>query len=849
VRSAALFGLAVTLGAPAAALAEAGPAAWTAGEAHSADGLAVRFATAGDGGTALVLIHGGLADRSVWVEQAPLAATFRLVALDLGGHGASGANREAWSLAALGQDVAAVLDRLDLRRAVLVGSSLGGPVALEAARLRPARVAAVIGVDTLHDPERPPDPAAWRAYVEGFRADFAAACARMVAQLFHPDAPAGLRDETRRRACGAAPEVTRALLDSFTGYDMAAALRAVDAPLRLIQGDLFPTNLPAVRRAHADAEAVVLPHTGHFPMLERPAEFNRRLAAWAVDLAAPVDATTPPLPPERFAYDASRPLDPRFEEVERADGAVLLAGSYAGATGDRVTAYLVIPEAPGTHPAVLFGHWGGGNRTEFLPEALLYARAGVVSLLPDYPWTRPAPSRRALAHSSDPEHDLPIYVQAVTDLRRGLDLLQARPDVDPRRLAYVGHSYGAQWGAILAAVDRRPRAYVLAAGVPDLEALYRDSDDPDFAELRREHPERVERLLRVMAPLAAARHVGRAFPAPLLFQFARHDQAFSVAAMERYFAAARAPKDLAWYPTGHDLNDPQALADRAAWLAPRLGAPELAHVAAAGARARPEPRGRVAAEEVLATELRFAARAGEVNARDAFVEFFADDAVGFHPDLVPAVRAAYAAGPAWSSDFQWWPVEIGVSADGRLAWSTGPVERRAHRDDPAPAHACFLSIWRRADVDGWRVVADIGVDVPEAAGRREDPVTFKLPAAAPLPAAAGSPTAADALLAASPGAGPRGTAQGFRLHVPGLPSRLSLAEARALLGAEPCRFEPAGEVVAGSGDLAATWGRGSGCYRLPGGAARFSYLRVWRRDAGGDWRVQAEVVHTPREGE
>jgi cephalosporin-C deacetylase-like acetyl esterase len=51
---------------------------------------------------------------------------------------------------------------------------------------------------------------------------------------------------------------------------------------------------------------------------------------------------------------------------------------------------------------------------------------------------------------------LDMEIQAVVDLRRGIDLLLARSDVDPKRLAYVGHSYGAQWGSILSALRTGP---------------------------------------------------------------------------------------------------------------------------------------------------------------------------------------------------------------------------------------------------------------------------------------------------------------------------------------------------------------------------------------------------------
>jgi len=83
----------------------------------------------------------------------------------------------------------------------------------------------------------------------------------------------------------------------------------------------------------------------------------------------------------------------------------------------------VVPAVKGPHAGLVFGHWGPGDRTEFLPEAKLYATAGAVSLLIDYPWVRPAPWRKKLKFLDAPETDHAAFVQAVVDLRRGFDLL------------------------------------------------------------------------------------------------------------------------------------------------------------------------------------------------------------------------------------------------------------------------------------------------------------------------------------------------------------------------------------------------------------------------------------------
>ncbi len=271
-------------------------------------------------------------------------------------------------------------------------------------------------------------------------------------------------------------------------------------------------------------------------------------------------------PGNLFDYDAKAPLDVQEQLLYERDGVKVLDITYASPKGGRVTAYLITPAQAGPHAGIAFGHWGHGNRTEFLPEAEILAHAGAASIIIDYPWTRPAPWRRAMNQSTTPEQDLEAFVQAVVDLRRAIDLISARTGVDPKRIGYVGHSYGAQWGAILSAVDKRLRAVVLMAGVPDAEAAFRESDDPQMEEMRTQLGDTLDKWLDKMRPLSAVNYVPNAAPAPLLFQFARRERTFKESAMKRYYDAASEPKQALWYETGHELNDPRALADRARWL-------------------------------------------------------------------------------------------------------------------------------------------------------------------------------------------------------------------------------------------------------------------------------------------
>jgi len=272
-----------------------------------------------------------------------------------------------------------------------------------------------------------------------------------------------------------------------------------------------------------------------------------------------------------YDYDPKAALNAEEKLLYERDGVKVYDLTYDSPKGGRVTAYLVVPAGKGPHAGVVFGHWGPGNRTEFLPEATLYAGAGCVSVLVDYPWVRPAAWRKTLKQEDDPEGDHALFVQAVIDLRRGLDLLASRADVDPKRLGYVGHSFGAQWGGILSAVEPRLKAVVLMAGVPDQASIWRDNDDPGVVAWRANTPKgKQEAYLKMTERTAAVRYVPHA-ACPLLFQFARHERYFDKAAMERYCAAAPKGTPVKWYDTGHELNDPDALTDRAAWLREQIG--------------------------------------------------------------------------------------------------------------------------------------------------------------------------------------------------------------------------------------------------------------------------------------
>jgi len=244
----------------------------------SADGVEIAYSEAGNGPTSLLFIHGGLASRAFWAPQlAALAGTFRVAALDLAGHGDSGRNREHWSISAFAGDVRAVAEALDLRNVVLVGNSLGGAVAIDAAPRLAGRAIGVVGVDTLHKADFVYPPEEAQAQGAAYRADFRGACARMVHALFHPGERLDLQAWALQIMYGMDKEVVARIMEGFAGYNLAAAFKGAGVPIRAINGDLWSTEVEANRAVAPDFDAVIMRGAGHYPMLERPDEFNRLL--------------------------------------------------------------------------------------------------------------------------------------------------------------------------------------------------------------------------------------------------------------------------------------------------------------------------------------------------------------------------------------------------------------------------------------------------------------------------------------------------------------------------------------------------------------------------------------------
>ncbi|MBI3945885.1 MAG: acetylxylan esterase [Armatimonadetes bacterium] len=295
------------------------------------------------------------------------------------------------------------------------------------------------------------------------------------------------------------------------------------------------------------------------------------LAIWAgPGLAAP--GASSPANPALFQYDGGQPLDVKERAVRQREGIAEHEITFASPKGGRVPAYLLVPNGKGPFAGIILMHGATGSRRSLLPGARLLCQAGAVCLLPN------APLRGERAEMGKPADDFSRpelmrdgLIQAVVELRRCVDVLLARPDVDPKRIGFYGSSLGGSLGGLLAGVEKRVAAHALGIASGNWVEAFQKSEHPLVRLARRTiSKEQLAKATAVLAPLDPVHYVGRAAPAALLFQNGRADSTVPAECAQAYQDAGSQPKTCRWYDAGHEL-DIQAFQDRAAWFGATLG--------------------------------------------------------------------------------------------------------------------------------------------------------------------------------------------------------------------------------------------------------------------------------------
>jgi len=245
----------------------------------------INYFQQGQGDTALLFLHGWCIDGMYWKSQINyFSKTYNVFAIDLPGFGKSKAQRTNWTIEEYANDVLAFIDTMNLKNVVIVGHSMAGEIMLQTALTNNPKIAGIVGVDNfkLIDVSFTPEQTKqMNDFFPMLKNDFknsAPAYADMM--LFHPTTSKEVKDRVKTDFANS---------DSIIGYETcmnqmqyayndAQRLEQLNYTLYLINSDYFPTNETGLKNHCKNSFHVeTISATGHYPMIEKPTEFNALL--------------------------------------------------------------------------------------------------------------------------------------------------------------------------------------------------------------------------------------------------------------------------------------------------------------------------------------------------------------------------------------------------------------------------------------------------------------------------------------------------------------------------------------------------------------------------------------------
>jgi pimeloyl-ACP methyl ester carboxylesterase len=257
--------------------------------AQSLDGESISYSVSGKGDIALVFVHGWSCDSRYWREQIPyFSKKYKVVTIDLAGHGHSGLERKVYSLKGFADDIAAVVEDIDVKQVILIGHSMGAGVIAKATELTPKPVIGLIVVDAMQNVESAMSEDEVAAIAEAQKNDFRGTTRNFVGEMIVEGTDPQLKEWIINDMAAAPSAVGISAFQEFVGTfedgGMAIIFDEIKVPVRGINADLWPTDIEANRRHMVSYEVEIMEGTGHFIMLEKPEEFNKILDRFVSEL-------------------------------------------------------------------------------------------------------------------------------------------------------------------------------------------------------------------------------------------------------------------------------------------------------------------------------------------------------------------------------------------------------------------------------------------------------------------------------------------------------------------------------------------------------------------------------------
>ncbi len=246
------------------------------------ENVSIAYLDEGKGDVTLLFVHGSFINKAYWAAQiAYFKEQYRVIAVDLPGHGHSGSNRTTWNIREYGKDICFLINELKLKNVVLIGHSMGGDVILEVAVQCPETVSGFIGIDNFKNAATPLSDEMQQlseTVLKMLATDFAntsEAFARQALLSASTDLAIAGRVVSDYRNMNKTIGI-ELIADSFSCYERERELMAqLTVKMYLVPVENSPLNEEPLRKyAVAGYEVLPIKGTCHYPMLENPDELN-----------------------------------------------------------------------------------------------------------------------------------------------------------------------------------------------------------------------------------------------------------------------------------------------------------------------------------------------------------------------------------------------------------------------------------------------------------------------------------------------------------------------------------------------------------------------------------------------
>lgn len=245
------------------------------GKVKSSDGVEIAYSVSGKGEPALIFVHGWGWDQSLWKKQvAKFSSKYKVVTLDLAGHGESGKKRKSFTIKAFSDDVVSVVNKLKLNKVILVGHSMGGIINLEVYRQIKDKVVGIIGADTYQLFQKGENPKSAEDYLTTFKENYLGSVREYVRTLFLESTDSAFVEGMVKRMQKLPPEIGMDIFRNIYQYNSLKAATELQPRIIAVNGQKFKVKEAENIKILPGFTAKIIRGTGHFPMIENPERFD-----------------------------------------------------------------------------------------------------------------------------------------------------------------------------------------------------------------------------------------------------------------------------------------------------------------------------------------------------------------------------------------------------------------------------------------------------------------------------------------------------------------------------------------------------------------------------------------------